>query len=341
MKHLPGKTLLLALAALALGGPAFSAAPSPAAKPKNFNPPAAAAGSIRFNWIHGSIVSRNNRDPRIQVQMYNEDTYIMRQNIAVHWEAPFMYLLFGHDRALLIDTGATANPAWFPLRETVDKVIRRWCDVNGKADIPLTVVLTSGEDEAQNQGYSQFSGRPNTTLVPLDFEGMQGFYEFNRWPNYPAKIDLGGRVVTAIPTPGVFRDSVSFYDPYNDFLHTGHTILPGRIVIANYEAYRTSINRLYDFSQANPVKWIMGGHIEMTVIPGKDYARRWWFKPNERVLQMDGSLLREIAGVTITIAGQKQQVFQPDYVLMNEMGPGERLTGFPVYTGPSGPYRLR
>src|SRR5262249_55000985 len=30
---------------------------------------------------------------------YNEHTYILRQNKAVHYEAPFMFLLFGRSRA--------------------------------------------------------------------------------------------------------------------------------------------------------------------------------------------------------------------------------------------------
>ena len=43
--------------------------------------------------------------------------------MAVHYEAPFMFLLFGDSRALLLDTGATANPQFFPLRRTVDAII--------------------------------------------------------------------------------------------------------------------------------------------------------------------------------------------------------------------------
>jgi glyoxylase-like metal-dependent hydrolase (beta-lactamase superfamily II) len=337
MKFSPAKHLLLLLALVTFGGAIASADTAG----KDFNPPSAAPGSLRFAWIYGSIVAKNNRDPRIQVQMYNEDTYIMRQNLAVHWEGSFMYLLFGNDRALLIDTGATASAAYFPLRETVDQVIRRWCDVRGKTDIPLTVVLTSGEDEAQNQGYAQFANRPNTILVPLGFEEMKAFYKFDSWPENLGTIDLGGRIITAVPTPGVFRDSLSFYDQYNDLLHTGHTILPGRIVIANYEVYMDSLRRLLAFNaDGHPIKWIMGGHVEMKKTPGSDYTRRWTFKPEQRVLQMNGSLLKEIAGVTQLIDGHRQMMIQPDYIVMNEMGPGERLYGFPVYSPPAA-YPLR
>lgn len=45
---------------------------------------------------------------------YSEHTVILRQNKSVHFEAPFLFLLFGNERALLLDTGATADPAHFP-----------------------------------------------------------------------------------------------------------------------------------------------------------------------------------------------------------------------------------
>ena len=66
-----------------------------------------APGDLAFRWIHGSVCAAKNTDPRIQVLAYNEDTYIMRENPCVNWEAPFTYLLFGNHGALLIDTGAT------------------------------------------------------------------------------------------------------------------------------------------------------------------------------------------------------------------------------------------
>ena len=95
---------------------------------------------------------RLNRDPRIQVVQYNEDTFILRQNVCVHWEAPFTYLLFGNQGALLIDTGATAEANYYPLRTTVDAIVTRWSQMRLKKKVPLTVVFTSAEDIAQNQG---------------------------------------------------------------------------------------------------------------------------------------------------------------------------------------------
>ncbi|MEO0491135.1 MAG: hydrolase glyoxylase, partial [Cyanobacteria bacterium J06659_2] len=63
--------------------------------PINFTLPQAAPGSLDVRWIHGSVSPKHNTDPDIQVHAYNEHTIIMRQNMAVHPEAPFMFLLFG------------------------------------------------------------------------------------------------------------------------------------------------------------------------------------------------------------------------------------------------------
>ncbi len=86
----------------------------------------------------------------MQVVQYNEDTHLLRQNVCMHWEAPFTYLLFGNKGALLIDSGATANAKHYPLRDTVDAIVARWAQARGRKKVPLTMALTSGEDTAQN-----------------------------------------------------------------------------------------------------------------------------------------------------------------------------------------------
>jgi hydroxyacylglutathione hydrolase len=65
-------------------------------------------------------------DPDIQVYEYDEHTFILCQNMAINYEAPFMFLLFGNTQAVLIDTGATESAELFPLRRVVDEVVDRW-----------------------------------------------------------------------------------------------------------------------------------------------------------------------------------------------------------------------
>ena len=266
-----------------------------------------APGSLRYRWIHGSICAATNRDPRIQSIAYNANTLVLRQNIAVHWEAPFTYLLAGDNSALLIDTGATAEPQYYPLRKTVDGLIRRLASLRNKPDLPLTIVHTSAEDIAQNQGRAQFQGRPNTTLTTDN-----------------TTLDLGNRTVTVIPTPGTHKDGLSFYDHQTGLLFTGDLILPGRIVIANDRDYISSLERLESFASRNPVKWLLGGHIEMSNVPGVQYPTRTNFKPNERPLQLDPEAIGEALLHARKLLGKSGVSIRAEFIVMNRVGPDER-----------------
>lgn len=298
-----------------------------------------APGNLAFRWIHGSIVAARNRDPRIQVVQYNEDTFVLRQNVCVHWEAPFTYLLFGNKGALLIDTGATADPAHYPLRTTVDAVTARWAQIRGRRRVPLTIALTAPENKSQHQGLGQFAGRPDTVVVPRPITAMKGFYGLaGSWPAGTGRIDLGDRVVSVLPTPGTHRDGVSFYDPYTRLLFTGDFLFPGRIAIANDQDYLASLERLARWRDAQSVKWMMGGHIDMQFLPGKAYPRFATFKPWERVLQMEPMLIDEAIAGTREIMGKEMMLIRPDFHLLNRVSPDQRTdiwpSGVPNITPP-------
>jgi glyoxylase-like metal-dependent hydrolase (beta-lactamase superfamily II) len=296
----------------------------------NYHCDGPAPGNIAFRWLYGSNVAAMNRDPRIQVVQYNEDTFILRENVCVHWEAPFTYLLFGNKGALLIDTGATPEAAWYPLRDMVDAILARWARMRGKQKVPLTVVLTSGEDVAQNRGLAQFAGRRDTTLAPTSLAEMKQFYNFSSsWPSNTGKIDLGDRILDVIPTPGAHKDGVTFYDPYNDFLFTGDLLFPGKINIGNDKDYIASLTRLKEWKDKHPVKWVMGGHIEMQFVPGKAYPRFATYKPYERLLQMEPYLIDEALTYAGEVAGKELMLIRPDFILLNRVSPDQRTQVFP------------
>lgn len=297
----------------------------------NYSCDGQAPGNLAFRWLYGSNVSALNHDPRIQVVQYNEDTYVLRQNVCVHWEAPFTYLLFGNQGALLIDTGATAEPAYYPLRETVDAIVTRWRQMRRKKSVPLTVVFTSGEDIAQNQGLTQFRGRANTTLAPQPLAAMKQFYKLsNAWPAGVAHIDLGGRIIDVIPTPGAHQDGVTFYDHYTDFLYTGDLLFPGKINISNDQDYAGSMERLKQWKAAHSVKWVMGGHIEMQFVPGKTYPRFATYKPYERILQMEPELIDDALESAKQVLGKELALVRPDFILLNRVSPDQKTPVFPA-----------
>src|SRR3982751_4882789 len=73
----------------------------------------------KISWIHGSEDCKTNTDPAIQVVQFNYNTWIMRQNKCINYEAPFTFLFVGDKKALLMDTGATEDENQFPIYKTV------------------------------------------------------------------------------------------------------------------------------------------------------------------------------------------------------------------------------
>ena len=67
--------------------------------------------SLDVAWDHGSRRRGEDVGPPIQVHAADPHTFILRQSKSVHYEAPFLYLFCGNERALLLDTGATSNCA--------------------------------------------------------------------------------------------------------------------------------------------------------------------------------------------------------------------------------------
>ena len=61
-------------------------------------------GTIPVTWYSGG--PKCMELPEWQAHEYNPDLYIMRQSGCTDYEQPFVFLLFGTQRALLLDTGA-------------------------------------------------------------------------------------------------------------------------------------------------------------------------------------------------------------------------------------------
>lgn len=281
-------------------------------------------GNLRFTWIHGSVSAKANTDVRIQVHRYNEHTYILRQNPAIHWEAPFMYLLMGNERAVLLDTGATEEEEFFPLRETVDKVLRRWSSAQS-VEMPELLVMPLGSDPSQTAALAQFANKPYTTVIAPG-SGERASLVTQQ------QLDLGGRVLSVIPTPGLDASSITLYDPWSDLLLTGNAFYPGRLVIRDFQAYRNSLNSLVQFIYEESVSYVFGGRIEMTNRPGLDHRLRSNYRPGEHSLQLEPQLLETALQAVNLINGETDIRILDDFILMNGVGRGARDWGFPVYT---------
>jgi hydroxyacylglutathione hydrolase len=238
------------------------------------------SGSLPAQWNIGAEDCVASPQPPLQVHTYEPQTFILRQSPCASFEANFIYLLIGSDKALLIDTGAVADPNAMPLAKTVLELLP---DKEHKK-LPLLVAHTHRHLD-HRAGDPQFASLPSTQVVPYDLEGLRAFFGFTNWPNGIAHIDLGGRTVDVIPTPGHNKTHVAFYDDRTGILFSGDFLLPGRLLIEDAGAYRESAVRVVDFLKTHPLAHILGGHIELDAA-GRAYRFGSHYHPDEHRLEL-------------------------------------------------------
>jgi glyoxylase-like metal-dependent hydrolase (beta-lactamase superfamily II) len=241
------------------------------------------------------------------IHAYNPNFYILRQSGCTDYEKPFVYLIFGSDKAMLWDTGSRNSR----IRESVDRLISRWLVENKRASIPL-VVMHSHRHGDHIAGDSQFADRPDTTLVKPDLASVKAFFGFQNWPEEARTFDLGGRVLDVVAIPGHTDDSIAMYDRRTGILMTGDTVYPGRLYVSDFEAFKASIHRLAAFTADRPIAQVLGNHIEQTTTPFVDYPVRTKYQPEEHELALS-------AGHILELDRALQTMKEPKTVLLRDM----------------------
>ena len=269
-----------------------------------------APGSLDVHWNEGALDCTATPQNPLQVHTYEPQTFILRQSPCATFEANFLYLLIGSDKALLIDTGAVADPKEMPLAKMILELLP---DKNHQK-LPLLVAHTHRHLD-HRAGDPQFASLPSVQIVPIDLEGVRVFFGFTNWPNGIAQVDLGGgRTVDVIPTPGHNTTHVSFYDNRTGLLFSGDFLMPARLLIEDAAAYRESALRVVEFLKTRPLTHILGGHIELNTA-GQAYRFRSQHHPNERRLELAKEDLTALPAAFENFNGFYAR--HPNYILSN------------------------
>ena len=215
------------------------------------------------NW------TANDRD--YLVWAYSRDTVIFRESLRNSYEGNFFYLLLDMAldgsiaRGMLIDSGT----GFADLRPYVEAVIE---------DKPLVVVSTHRHWDHFG-GHRHFVGMDNVALVgyrpgpdynpypeppEYDLEGLKHFFGIENWPSDSVRYALGNRNVEILPAPGHTPDSIALYDHRERLLFTGDTIYPGLLFVESWPDFSESLANLHEFTQEHQVRWLLGGHVEMS-----------------------------------------------------------------------------
>jgi hydroxyacylglutathione hydrolase len=281
----------------------------------------ATSGNLDVRWIHGSRSGRGRTDPPWQVHHYRDDTVIMRQSKDADFEAPFTFLLFGVESALMLDTGAVDDGA---LRDTVDRLMADWLAGHPRSGYRLVVAHTHAHAD-HVAGDPSFSDRPDTVVLGTSVQDVQAFFGFTHWPHEVVDVELGQRRLQLIGIPGHEASSIALYDEQTGLLFTGDSVYPGRIYVRDIPAYVDSMRRLVGFAEERRVSHVLGCHIEMTTKPGRDYELGCRYQPDEPPLQMTFGQLCAVRDAAVSVADRPGVHRFDDFVLHIGLGPGEQI----------------
>jgi hydroxyacylglutathione hydrolase len=229
--------------------------------------------------------------PDFLIHWYNADLAILRQTACSHAEKPFLYVLFGRDKAILFDTGAEGGD----VKTAVRQVLRRWLAAHGRRSIPLVVTHLHGHPD-HIAGDAQLATLPNTTVVPPnDVAAVQDLFGITDWPDGEGRFDLGRRVLDVVPIPGHDETHIAVYDRQTGLLLTGDVMYPGRIYInlPDHSIMTASADRLVAFAQDKIVVHVLGTHVEQRG-PYRDYPVGTTFAPKEQRLELSYGQLLEL-----------------------------------------------
>ena len=266
-------------------------------------------GSLPTQWNIGAEDCAKASQPPLQVHAYEPQTFILRQSLCASFEGNFIYLLVGSNKALLIDTGAIADPQKMPLAKTIRELLPNKDDKK----LPLLVAHTHRHSD-HRAGDPQFASLPSVQIVPFELEGVRTFFGFTDWPNGIAHLDLGDRTVDVIPTPGHNETHLAFYDNKTGILFSGDFLMPARLLIQDAGAYRESALRVVDFLKTRPLTHILGAHIELNTA-GDAYRFGSHYHPDEHRLELTREDLTALPAAFDRFNGFYARY--PNYILTN------------------------
>lgn len=212
------------------------------------------------------------------IDQIDKETYIISEYR--HWEETHCYLLNGYEHSLLIDTGLGICNIYDQITKLTDKPITavathiHWDHIGGHKYFP--------DFYAHKNELKWLSGK-----FPLTMEQIQGMvvdrcdlpegYDVNKYEFFQGKptkvltdneiIDIGGRFVQIVHTPGHSPGHMCFWEKERGYLFTGDLVYKHTLFAyfpsTNPEAYLNSLERVSEL----PVKQVFPAHHTLNIKP--------------------------------------------------------------------------
>ena len=195
----------------------------------------------------------NSRDLRGKV-VYQDDHVVFRQIDEHTWIGnghlvynESLYLVEGNDRALLIDAGT-----YIP---DLDKIVAK---ITSK---PITMMLTHAHgDHVGGVGAfpEVYLNAGDMTIVPNNIRNYQGQIKYL---NDGEVIDLGGREIEVIFTPGHTAGSTTFFDKVRHYGFSGDAFgSTNLLVFINLSTEMYTAERIERYMKKNDIRFLFPGH---------------------------------------------------------------------------------
>ena len=196
-----------------------------------------------------------------------------------HWEETHCYLLCGQVSAVLIDTGLGVSN----IRKIVDSLTElpvmtitthiHWDHIGGHKYFDNNAVHENEKDWLSVKfPITQQVVKNNLTKVPCDFPAEFDIDAYQIFQGEPQRIlhdgdwlDLGGREIQVIHTPGHSPGHCCFYEPGREYLYSGDLIYKGCL----YAFYPTTDPQLFYQSVKRVQKYkiakVLPGHHDVDI----------------------------------------------------------------------------
>ena len=195
----------------------------------------------------------NSRDLRGKV-VYQDDEVVFRQLDEHTWIGnghrvynESLYLVEGNSRAILIDAGARIPG----LDQIVSKITTK----------PVTMMLTHAHGDHVG-GVGPF---PEVYLnagdMPIVPNNMRNYMGRIRYLTDGEVIDLGGREIEVIFTPGHTAGSATFFDKANHYGFSGDAFgSTNLLVFTNLSTVMYTAERIENYMKKNDIRFLFPGH---------------------------------------------------------------------------------
>ena len=216
-------------------------------------------------------------DAWFQVYKVAADTYAIYE--PHQSEETIAYLILGKQKAILFDTGMGISD----IRKVVEELTK----------LPVIVLNSHTHDDhvggnwqfktiySMDTSFSRENAKGSVEdaqaeIAPGEIWGdlPKGFdpktyrtrpWKITRYIGDSEKIDLGGRVIQVLATPGHTPDAITLYDRANGLLFTGDTYYPATIWLyrpeTNLDQYGNSVEQLAVLAHMEPaISLVLGAH---------------------------------------------------------------------------------